>query len=206
MVRELPLLTEPMEDLNSWETKETLTRKVVNGFDDVRGAAYANVKPLAAEELTALKCEVFHHLDRCCKCGGAGHISKTCRRKDMEPWLKNLDLLISTRSNPVAPARRARAAAEPCAAQRPAKKSRSVLAGSCERCGRDSHAAKSCYAKRDVDGNEISDSSESESSPQSPPPSSQESPSRSGSCFRCGRDSHWAKDCYAKRDVDGNEV
>lgn len=26
------------------------------------------------------------------------------------------------------------------------------------------------------------------------------------SCFRCGRDSHWASDCYARTSVDGRKL
>ncbi len=25
-------------------------------------------------------------------------------------------------------------------------------------------------------------------------------------CFRCGRSSHWARDCFAKTDIDGNWI
>lgn len=31
----------------------------------------------------------------------------------------------------------------------------------------------------------------------------QEIHTATGSCFRCGRDSHWVKDCYATRHIDG---
>ena len=212
-------LTDRSDDLSAWETRETITQMVVHGFDNVRGAAYTNAEPHTAEELVALKREVFHVLDRCRRCGGAGHFAPACKRADVEPWLKNLDLMISTRSAPAvlpeiaapapaaAAARRRARASEPAAAlPQPAKKARSFTAGSCSRCGRDSHAATSCYAKRDVDGNEISDPGRSAAS--SPSSSQQESSSssRSGSCFRCGRDSHWVKDCYAKRDASGNEI
>jgi GAG-polyprotein viral zinc-finger len=27
-----------------------------------------------------------------------------------------------------------------------------------------------------------------------------------GECYRCGRDSHWKPDCYARTDVYGNEL
>lgn len=27
-----------------------------------------------------------------------------------------------------------------------------------------------------------------------------------GSCYRCGRDSHFVKDCYAKTDVYGEQI
>jgi hypothetical protein len=29
---------------------------------------------------------------------------------------------------------------------------------------------------------------------------------QSGACHRCGRTSHWIADCYAKTDVDGNDI
>ena len=31
-------------------------------------------------------------------------------------------------------------------------------------------------------------------------------PKKSGACFRCGRTSHWASDCYARTDVNGDEL
>ena len=31
-------------------------------------------------------------------------------------------------------------------------------------------------------------------------------PSQSGACYRCGRTSHYASDCYARTDTDGNEL
>jgi predicted GIY-YIG superfamily endonuclease len=29
---------------------------------------------------------------------------------------------------------------------------------------------------------------------------------KSGSCYRCGRSGHWANNCYARTDTDGNEL
>lgn len=31
-------------------------------------------------------------------------------------------------------------------------------------------------------------------------------PPKNGACYRCGRGSHWSPDCYARTDIDGNEL
>jgi predicted GIY-YIG superfamily endonuclease len=53
----------------------------------------------------------------------------------------------------------------------------------CERCGRD-HSTENCYATYDINGDEISDSSDEEM------------------CERCGRD-HSTEKCYATYDING---
>ena len=88
----------------------------------------------------------------------------------------------------------------------------------CARCGRDSHELSKCYARRDVAGQVILDGatvSAYSNSKIKPEPVEDyafvnlvSSQSTNGSidteelalegCFRCGRDSHWAKDCVAK--------
>ena len=68
---------------------------------------------------------------------------------------------------------------------------------SCSRCGRNSHTAIKCYAKRHIKGNELdTESSESEES----------SSSASSSCFRCGRKSHYVRDCVAKTHIQGHSL
>mmetsp|Transcript_23733 Transcript_23733/g.32389 ORF Transcript_23733/g.32389 Transcript_23733/m.32389 type:complete len:239 (+) Transcript_23733:44-760(+) len=63
---------------------------------------------------------------------------------------------------------------------------------SCFRCGRSSHFVRDCFAKFDVDGNEIDAPLEDEPIPQ-----------RFDGCLRCGRSSHDESNCFAKVDVDG---
>jgi len=69
----------------------------------------------------------------------------------------------------------------------------------CSKCSRDFHEADECYAKTDVNGNNISGYSSRESC-------SDDNYYDYGVCFRCGRDSHYAYECYARTDIKGNEI
>ncbi|KAJ3411780.1 Cullin-4A [Chytridiales sp. JEL 0842] len=76
----------------------------------------------------------------------------------------------------------------------------------CTRCGRDSHPAVKCYAKTDIAGLPLDHERtefDSESDLEDPKEAISDSNESADICFRCGRDSHWAKDCYAKTDVNG---
>lgn len=103
----------------------------------------------------------------------------------------------------------------------------------CLRCNRTGHLVAQCYARTTVDGYRIiergdnvdeddeasvenaDDESESydvdsageSGSDDDESGRQQKRPRRNaGDCFRCGRDSHWAADCYAKTDVNGNPL
>jgi hypothetical protein len=54
----------------------------------------------------------------------------------------------------------------------------------CNRCGRNGHFVKDCYASTIIDQSDTESENEV--------------------CFRCGRDTHYANNCYASRDVNGN--
>jgi ribosomal protein L37E len=96
---------------------------------------------------------------------------------------------------------------------------------SCKRCGRNTHVAKDCFARTHVSGKDLPFNSlnrqnnrkefemmdcSSESTFESTA-SSFESPASSGkrtsdACFRCGRKSHFARDCFARSDIYGNKL
>ena len=97
----------------------------------------------------------------------------------------------------------------------------------CTTCGRSGHWAKDCYAKKDVSGNEIEyeESDEEElwgceycdrtfttefgcivhekTCKSKSKSSSKQSPKNKNACFRCGREGHYATDCYASKHVKG---
>lgn len=66
----------------------------------------------------------------------------------------------------------------------------------CARCGRDSHSVTNCFARTNVNGEDLESSgSESEASG-----------TEQGACYRCGRSTHFARDCYAKTDINGSSL
>lgn len=54
----------------------------------------------------------------------------------------------------------------------------------CYRCERKGHQTNQCYAKKDINGNIISENR----------------------CYRCGRIGHWQTTCHAKTDLHGNPL
>jgi hypothetical protein len=91
----------------------------------------------------------------------------------------------------------------------------------CIRCGRDSHWANNCYAKTHIDGSllqpHVRTSRDNESQgyyrrhqtleqddrPRAKARSVDRNEMAGNVCYRCGRDSHWANNCYAKTHIDG---
>lgn len=96
----------------------------------------------------------------------------------------------------------------------------------CYKCGRTSHYASECYARVSVDGENLhkrgapSYNIKSKSEPRleraAPKARSEQMSSKSygtkdtsykkPACYRCGRDSHLASECYAGSDVNGQEL
>ena len=75
--------------------------------------------------------------------------------------------------------------------------------------------ASDCYAKTDVHGREILESDtgsdsdgcdDDDGADDDDDDGDGDDDDDDGSCFRCGRQSHWATHCYAKTDVDGNAI
>ena len=79
----------------------------------------------------------------------------------------------------------------------------------CTRCGRSGHFIKDCYAKKDVFLNNIdssSPSSDSESDKENEIDSCKTKLLKKKACYRCGYNNHFIKDCYAKKDISGNDL
>ncbi|KAJ3316934.1 hypothetical protein HDV06_002537 [Boothiomyces sp. JEL0866] len=83
----------------------------------------------------------------------------------------------------------------------------------CSRCGRDSHTLDECFAKTNIDGTNleivesISNIIESVGKIFGLNLTTSESVQfDKDACFRCGRKSHLARNCYAKKDINGKDL
>ena len=77
----------------------------------------------------------------------------------------------------------------------------------CVNCGRDGHFVKDCYAKTDVNGNSLEyegeDDEDSEDDDSDKYDSDEED---EDTCYKCGREGHYANSCYAHTDVNGRRL
>jgi predicted GIY-YIG superfamily endonuclease len=137
----------------------------------------------------------------CFRCGREGHFSPSCYAHT------HIDGRALTKSSPPVitgtdlPRQMNRASPQ----ERPSLTNSLV----CFTCGRPGHASPSCFATTTVDGTPLYPESRRSSSRPSTV-STASSASRSGqtigSCFRCGHSSHYANECFASRDRNGDSL
>lgn len=73
----------------------------------------------------------------------------------------------------------------------------------CSRCGREGHFAKDCDNYFDINGSRLDKPKSKKEQLQNLLKKSGMSYQRSNVCYRCGRDTHYASDCYASTHVKG---
>jgi len=71
----------------------------------------------------------------------------------------------------------------------------------CFKCGSNSHWVEDCFAKHDVYGREIINTSPNETFY-----INNNEPELEEQCFKCGRNSHLAQDCFAHTDISGSKI
>ena len=161
------------------EDKYTLKYMKQYGIDNVRGGSFCQIE-LDEENINTINRMINGSTDKCYKCGG-NHFVNNC----------------SNNSNKI----------------------------TCFRCQREGHTIDNCYASTDKNGEEIIDY-ESEEEVFACSYCNKEFDSYKGAqfhenvhcknkstkktkenkCFRCGRSGHYATDCYAKTNINKEEI
>ena len=196
----------PLTDLQALGLEEAMTVDMMqrHGVARVRGAQWTQVV-LSAEDFRA----AAQRSNACLGCGIHGHVLAMCPGAALGP--------IATAEPPRISPAPARNTSRPQRERSRERDERSV----CVRCGRDSHWAEDCYARTHADGKKLEPPAAKAPVASTNPPRTAPAPARntskpkrersrerddSDACFRCGRDSHWVDDCYARTHADGTRL
>jgi len=103
------------------------------GVENVRGGSYARLR-LSPSELSHIQATLRHNAAQCYGCGATGHFLVDCPESPTKRRKRSVSALRrgTARGSPTTP-----------------------RAGTCERCGNDSHTLQKCFARKHVDGYEL---------------------------------------------------
>ena len=200
------------------------------GIDNVRGGTYVS-EVLDDIQLENLKKEIWGAKDKCTRCGRSTHFVKDCYAKTdvygnpidqsekyEEVWVcQTCNGEFSTQAQCLNHEKFCKPANQ-----------QDWNRDNCHRCGRSSHVAKDCFAKTDINGNPItradsyqeieekwvdgkrdrgfSNQAQGLNHVRFCNTESQKDRGNGGACYRCGRTSHFARDCYATTDIKGFRI
>ena len=227
-------LTPRDNNLSNWEKDETIMRMIKHGFNNVRGWEFTNTSNLTNQECDMIKMSIFGLGDRCRKCGNSGHFAKDCSNKKAA-WLKNLEACYAIEKQEKTSIdiinnilddvedeepKKTENNSDKTAIKEIAKTGRAK----CQKCkelipkgeiriGKESSfkgqiTIKWHHEKCHTSGvqNIKEKTVEKVTAPIKPVNKPNKNKSKQDCCNRCGRNSHWEKDCYASADVNGYEL
>ncbi len=136
-----PISVEAIYQMNSIFDEDNYTKQYMlkYGIDNVRGGSYVQVI-LPEETKKMLQKELYGLKDLCYNCGLPGHFIKDCKKNKISDSLQEC-----------------KGAQPPYVLDNLQDRLRSDNTLYCDKCGRNSHNKNKCYAKKDINGNIISD-------------------------------------------------
>jgi len=92
LIRE-PLLTRgDVDDLESWERNEVLTRMYRNGLESVRGWKFTRRGQLTIDEKVSARDDIMEKFDLCRRCGRNNHFADKCFARTAAPWCSDIPM------------------------------------------------------------------------------------------------------------------
>jgi hypothetical protein len=185
------------------------------GINNVRGGSYVQIK---LDKVTIENLEKMNRgtTNKCFLCGVKGHFAKECNDNYEDVWICEYCDKEFTDENKC---------------QLHENKCKLEQTNTCSRCGRNGHFSNECYAKTNINKKKISELSDEEISESELSEEEIEvfccnycdkefdtlkgvtchenlycknkKNKQTNVCSRCGRDGHYANDCYASKHVNG---
>jgi hypothetical protein len=92
LIREGTITVGSVNDLESWERNEVLTRMYRHGMESVRGWKYTRKGPLTMEENISARNDIMEKFDLCRRCGHNNHFVDRCFAKSPAFWCKDIPM------------------------------------------------------------------------------------------------------------------
>jgi hypothetical protein len=89
---EKTITTGSVNDLESWERNEVLTRMYHQGMESVRGWKYTRKGPLTMEEKISVRNDIMEKFDLCRRCGHNNHFITKCFARSSATWCKHIPM------------------------------------------------------------------------------------------------------------------
>jgi hypothetical protein len=90
--RERTMTGGSVDDLESWERNEVLTRMYRGGMESVRGWRYTTKGQLSMEDRISARNDIMEKFDLCRRCGHNNHFADKCFARSPASWCKDIPM------------------------------------------------------------------------------------------------------------------
>ena len=189
------------------EDKQVKELMSVHGIDKVRGGSYSKIE-LTQEEKEVLQKEIWGAKDLCNRCGNSNHFIKDCyATKDINGnKIEDTEIVVWICEHCDKEFENVKECEKHEKICRTKLNKKKVSKKYCKRCGRQNHNENNCYASTHIDGynlDEFEDITDSDDECSLVLDVIENTIKQMNVCVRCGREDHYAKNCYASKHIKG---